>query len=97
MTEVAAMRRVREAVHADEGQYDRDELIAELEKEMLQAAEELDFEKAAALRDHIAELKSSPELKVAAADARPRVVARRRDGQIWKPQGQHRRPRRRRK
>ncbi len=95
--EVSAMRRVREAVRADEGEYDRDELIAELEKEMLQAAEELDFEKAAALRDHIAELKDSPELKVAASDARPEVAVGRRDGGAWKPKGQHRRPRKRRR
>ncbi len=97
MTEVAAMRRVREAVQADEGEYDRDELIAELEKEMLQAAEELDFEKAAALRDHIAELKQSPQLKVAAADARPKRGRKRRDGVGWKPRGQHRRHKPRRK
>ncbi|TWT40395.1 UvrABC system protein B [Phycisphaerae bacterium RAS1] len=71
LSEVAAMRRVREAVAADEGDYDRDELIAELEKEMLQAAEELDFEKAASVRDHIKRLKESPELRVAAGDARP--------------------------
>ena len=31
MTEVSAMRRVREAVHAEEGDYDREELIVELE------------------------------------------------------------------
>ena len=41
--EVAAMRRVREVIHADEGEHDRDELIRELEQEMLQAAEELGF------------------------------------------------------
>ena len=64
---------------------------------MLQAAEELDFEKAAALRDHIAELKDSPELKVAAADARPKVAARRRGDDAWKPKGQHRRPKKRRR
>jgi excinuclease ABC subunit B len=97
MTEVSAMRRVREAVHAEEGDYDREELIVELEKEMLQAAEELDFEKAAALRDHIAELKDSPELKVMAADARPKVAARRHDNGAWKPKGQHRRPKKRRR
>jgi excinuclease ABC subunit B len=97
LTEVSAMRRVREAVHAEEGDYDRDELIVELEKEMLQAAEELDFEKAAALRDHIAELRDSPELKVAAADARPRAAARRRDDGDCKPRGQHRRPKKRRR
>ena len=97
LTEVSAMRRVREAVHAEEGDYDRDELIAELEKEMLQAAEELDFEKAAALRDHVKELKESPELKVASADARPKLVKGRRDAGDWKPKGQHRRPKKRRR
>ena len=75
MSEVAAHRRVQEAVHADEGEYDRDELVRELESEMLQAAEELDFERAAALRDHVAELKNSPDLKVSAADARPAVAS----------------------
>jgi len=96
MSEVAAMRRVREAVHQDEGEYDRDELIRELEQEMLQAAEELDFERAAALRDHIKELRESPELKVAASDARPRPASRRDKG-AWKPTHQHRRaPRRKR-
>jgi len=92
ISEVAAMRRVREAVHADEGEYDREDLIRQLEQEMLQAAEELDFEKAAALRDHIKELKESPELKVAASQARPEAPATKRDAGGWRPQGQHRRP-----
>ncbi len=91
--ELAAMRRVREAVHADEGEYDRDELVTELEREMLQAAEELDFEKAAALRDHIKELKESPELKVSASQARPKSPTKRgKPDENWKPRGQHRRP-----
>ncbi len=88
--EVAAMRRVREAVREEEGEYDRDELVRQLEQEMLQAAEELDFERAAALRDHIKELKDSPELKVAAAQARPAAAARP-DAAEWKPAHQHRR------
>ncbi len=93
MNEVAAMRRVREAVHANEGEYDRDELVAELEKEMLQAAEELDFEKAASLRDHIRKLKEAPTLKVAAADARPaKTSGKRGNDATWKPKSQHRRP-----
>ncbi len=92
LTEVAAMRHVREAVHAEEGDYDRDELIQQLESEMLQAADELDFEKAAALRDHIKDLKDSPELRVAASKARPTTAAAKRDDGSWKPKGQHRRP-----
>jgi excinuclease ABC subunit B len=90
--ELAAMRRVREAVRADEGEYDREELVRELEQEMLQAAEELDFERAAALRDHIRELKETPELKVSAAKARPAASAARRDSGTWKPSHQRRRP-----
>jgi excinuclease ABC subunit B len=94
--EVAAMRRVREAVRAEEGDYDRDELIRSLEQEMLQAAEELDFEKAAALRDHIQQLKASPALRVAAADARPARAGARADAdEGWKPARQHRRPQKR--
>ena len=88
------MRRVREAAHADEGEYDRDELVVQLEKEMLQAAEELDFERAAALRDHIQELKQAAELKVPAAKARPDAAAAapaRDTGAGWKPKSQHRR------
>ncbi len=92
MSEVAAIRRVREAVHAEEGDYDRDELVRELEQEMLQAAEELDFEKAAALRDHIKELKDSPDLKVDASKARPATRARKSEKADWKPDGQRRRP-----
>jgi excinuclease ABC subunit B len=92
---IAAERRVREAIHAEEGEYDRDDLVRQLEQEMFQAAEELDFERAAALRDHIKELKESPELKIAAADARPTDLraGREADGsEGWKPHGQHRRP-----
>jgi excinuclease ABC subunit B len=91
MGEVAAMRRVREAVHEEEGEYDRDELVRQLEQEMLEAAEELDFERAAALRDHIKELKDSPELKVPGAKSRPERSALRRDVGEWKPAHQHRR------
>ncbi|MBN1554885.1 MAG: excinuclease ABC subunit UvrB [Phycisphaerae bacterium] len=47
----------REAMGATEQTFDRTELLAELEKEMLQAAEALEFEKAARLRDRIAEIK----------------------------------------
>ncbi|HMQ16672.1 MAG TPA: helicase-related protein, partial [Phycisphaerae bacterium] len=95
LSEVSAMRRVREAIRAEEGDYDRDELIRELEAEMLAAAEALDFEKAAALRDHIRELKQSPEARIAAGRARPAAVAGGKDGGggVWKPQKQHRRSR----
>jgi len=99
MTEVAAMRRVREVVRQNEDELDRHELIRQLEQEMLQAAEELDFERAAALRDQIRELKALPEFRHQAtatmkAGPVPRSV---RPQQGWKPRKQHRRPRPRRR
>jgi excinuclease ABC subunit B len=92
LSEVSAGRRVREAVHADESDYDRDELLRTLEAEMLQAAEALDFEKAAALRDHVAELKKSSDARVAASAARPALAGAGREPRDWKPRGQTRRP-----
>jgi len=55
--QVAARKVAREAISASESEYDATELIARLEEEMFEAAEELDFERAAHLRDRIAELK----------------------------------------
>lgn len=69
--EIAAMQRVREAVHANESDHDRDELIRQLEQEMLEAAEGQEYEKAATLRDHIEQLKASNESRVPASRARP--------------------------
>ena len=71
--EVAAHRIAREAIHAGEDEYDREQRIAELEAEMLAAAEELEFERAAALRDRIAALKEKDQ---AAADAPPKSTGR---------------------
>lgn len=56
---VGAYKTAADAIHASQEELDRSELIAMLEKEMLQAAEELEFEQAAKLRDRIQELKDS--------------------------------------
>jgi len=56
--EAAAHARSNAAVgRADETQYITEEYLSELEAEMLSAAEELDFERAAALRDRIAQMR----------------------------------------
>ncbi|MBN1844902.1 MAG: excinuclease ABC subunit UvrB [Sedimentisphaerales bacterium] len=60
--ELKARRIAREALTRDEREYDREELIGILEKEMYQAAQELEFEKAAALRDQIQELRDAPQV-----------------------------------
>ena len=71
--QVGARRTAREAVHASEREYDQDELIAELEAEMLTAAEELEFERAAQLRDRIMRLKGEGE---PAGEAPPKKTGR---------------------
>ncbi len=62
-TEFQARRIARNALTHDEAEYDRKELLSILEAEMLEAAEKLEFEKAAKLRDQIEELKAAPEIK----------------------------------
>ncbi|NNE42844.1 MAG: excinuclease ABC subunit B, partial [Gemmatimonadetes bacterium] len=54
---------------------DRDEMIARMEKEMLEAAQKLEFELAASLRDKVLELRAD-----AAASAAPRRPVRRKGG-----------------
>jgi excinuclease ABC subunit B len=44
--------------------------MAQIEKEMLQAAKELDFERAAYLRDQLKELKELPQIGI--KDAKPK-------------------------
>ncbi|NLX22179.1 MAG: excinuclease ABC subunit UvrB [Phycisphaerae bacterium] len=63
--EISARRVAREAVRASEAEFDQGEVVAALEKEMLEAAEKLDFERAAMLRDRIRELQDAPMLKKA--------------------------------
>jgi excinuclease ABC subunit B len=61
--EFQARRMAQQALTHDAKEYDRQELIAILEKEMLEAAERLEFEQAAKLRDQIKELQDAPEVK----------------------------------
>ncbi len=58
--QVQARRIAREAIRADQEEFDRTELVSELEAEMLEAAEALEFERAAVLRDRIKALKAEP-------------------------------------
>ncbi len=67
--ELRAARTAREAIAADEKEYEVTELIAELEKQMLDAAAGLEFEKAAAIRDRIRQLKETPQVGKIKRDA----------------------------
>ena len=88
-SEMKARRAAREAVHASEDQFDRTELIKLLEDEMLQAAQNLEFERAAQLRDKVRELKGAPTLTGDVAPApKPETP------KIWKHREPARRPKR---
>jgi len=60
--ELRARKTAREAMSDDEQEIDKAELLAEMEKQMLEAAQALEFEKAASLRDRIQEIKAAPAL-----------------------------------
>ena len=73
--ELSARKIAAEAIRMSEQQMDRTELIQTLEQEMFQAAEELEFERAARLRDRIKELHDAPDLATvgsAPPDSEPR-------------------------
>ena len=59
-SEVKARHAVQEAIHASDNEIDQTELIRLLEEEMLEAAKNLEFERAAQLRDKIQEVKGAP-------------------------------------
>ncbi|MFN3168816.1 MAG: excinuclease ABC subunit UvrB [Phycisphaeraceae bacterium] len=75
--ELRARKTAKAALSGDEKEYDRAELIAELESAMLEAAQGLEFEKAASIRDKLAEVKAQPAMgkvrvnKDKAAKAKP--------------------------
>ncbi|MEC9372289.1 MAG: helicase-related protein, partial [Planctomycetota bacterium] len=76
-----ARQTAREAVAKDEKEFDRDELITMLEADMFTAAESLEFEKAARIRDNVKRLREMP-----AADAQKiRMSDLEDDGQPRRP------------
>ena len=69
--EVAAHAQANAAVgRADEAQYITEEYLAELQTEMVEAAEALEFERAARLRDRIEKMRSGLGRTIAEVDAR---------------------------
>ncbi len=63
--QVKARQTARQAVRFSDTEYEKVELVSQIEKEMLEAAQNLDFERAAFLRDQLRELKELPELVIA--------------------------------
>jgi len=62
LTERIKARHVaREAVRLSTGEYEKVQVAGQIEREMLEAAQALDFERAAVLRDQLRQLKELPE------------------------------------
>jgi excinuclease ABC subunit B len=62
-SEMKARRTARDAIHADEGGFDKTEILKLLDEEMLSAAQNLEFERAAQLRDKINEIRGAPTIE----------------------------------
>jgi excinuclease ABC subunit B len=60
--QLKAKQTAQKAVKFGTDEYEKVELASQIEKEMLEAAQNLDFERAAFLRDQLKELKELPEL-----------------------------------
>ncbi len=95
--EIKARRTVEAAVRAQEPELDQTELIRLMEEEMLDAAKNLEFERAAQLRDKIEEIKGAPLIERsgvavgAGGDAERGSEAMK----IWRPKDEGRGKRRR--
>ncbi|HEG44071.1 MAG TPA: excinuclease ABC subunit UvrB [Phycisphaerales bacterium] len=63
-----ARKTAQEAIHFSDEEFDRTQIAVQIEKEMLEAAEQLDFERAAFLRDQLKELKELPQLEETGKD-----------------------------
>jgi excinuclease ABC subunit B len=87
--EVKARRATEEAIHASVGELDQTELIRQLEEEMLEAAKNLEFEKAAKLRDKVNQIKGVPTIT---PGSRPHGAAEEEDRgpKIWQPKNKGR-------
>jgi excinuclease ABC subunit B len=80
-SEVKARQTVQDAIHSSDSQLDQTELIKLLEEEMLQAAQNLEFERAAQLRDKINELRGAPVIHSSSGVVQDEAAG----SKIWQP------------
>ncbi len=60
--QIKARQTAQKAVRFNAGEYEKTELAGQIEQEMLEAAQSLDFERAAFLRDQLKELRELPDM-----------------------------------
>ncbi len=89
-SEVKARRTVQEAIHATDDQMDNAEIILLLEEEMLEAARNLEFERAAQLRDKVNELRGMPVIKSGSGFAGQDLDGGQQSQKIWEPKSKGR-------
>jgi excinuclease ABC subunit B len=85
-SEIKARKTVQEAIRANVEQMDQTEIIKLLEEEMLQAAKNLEFERAAQLRDKLREFNAAPTIHAGQPEPRD-------DRAIWQPKSKGRKHR----
>jgi excinuclease ABC subunit B len=84
-SDIKARKTVQEAIHAADGEVDRTELIRLLEEEMLESARNLEFERAAQLRDKIQELKGAPLIESGGGGGNASAYDAAEGQKIWQP------------
>jgi excinuclease ABC subunit B len=87
-SEIKARRTARDAIKADESGFDQTEILRLLEEEMLGAAKNLEFERAAQLRDKINEIKGAPQIE--RGRPLPGSEAEEEGTKIWQPKSKGR-------
>ncbi len=76
---------MQEAIHIDDQQLDQTEIVKLLEEEMLEAARNLEFERAAQLRDKLNEIKGAPTIKSGSHWAAVPADGKDEPRKIWQP------------
>ena len=84
-SEFKARKTVEQAVHARASEMDQTELIKLMEEEMLNCAKNLEFERAAQLRDKIEEIKGAPLIERANKNREDSPMMK-----IWQPKNESR-------
>jgi excinuclease ABC subunit B len=87
-SELKARRTTQDAIRAGETEFDQTEIVRLLEEEMLESAKNLEFERAAQLRDKLNEMKGAPTIKSGSSWA-PRE-ADEQTQKIWEPKSKGR-------
>ncbi|MEM0982529.1 MAG: excinuclease ABC subunit UvrB [Planctomycetota bacterium] len=80
--ELKSRRKARDAVESDEPMVSADDLVATLEGEMLEAAEQMKFERAASLRDQMRKVQDLIEAEKVARDSDPTATDEEKAGPV---------------